>query len=39
LVFYTNKYPLPDEVTEADEVINGVRIETYLVEFDETAWE
>jgi hypothetical protein len=39
LVFYTNKYPLPDEVTEADEVINGVRIETYLVEFDETTWD
>jgi hypothetical protein len=39
LVFYTNKYPLPEEVTEADEVINGVRIETYLVEFDETTWD
>ena len=38
LVFYSNKYPLPETVTQADEVINGVRVETFLVEFDETTW-
>ncbi len=32
LVFHTNKYPLPEEITEQDEVF----IETFLIKFDET---
>jgi hypothetical protein len=39
LVFYSNKYPLPESVIEADEVLNDVRIETFLVEFDDKKWE
>jgi hypothetical protein len=39
LVFFTNKFPLPEEIIEADEIINNVRVETFLVEFDETKWD
>ncbi len=39
LVFHTNKYPLPEEIIEDDEIINEVRIETFLVEFDEARWD
>jgi hypothetical protein len=39
LVFYTTEFPLPDDIFEADEIIDGVRIETFLVEFDEKKWD
>jgi hypothetical protein len=30
---------LPEEIIEDDEIINEVRIETFLVEFDEARWD
>jgi hypothetical protein len=39
LLFHSNKYPLPESVIEADEVVNNVRIETFLVEFDDKKWD
>ncbi len=38
LVFYSNGFTLPENITENKETIEGVELSTYLVEYDETKW-
>ncbi len=38
IVFCPKGVPYPETVQENNEIINGVKISTYLVEYDETKW-
>ncbi len=39
LVYCPNDIKYPETITEQIDIINGVEISTYLVEYDETKWE